>query len=263
MTDRAVLSRSGAKTKGSGRIERVQYLDLATLPKARLELMAAGGAELVEIDRVLARTSDNVVGEILRHQGTYFEWNHYPKGDVYDDVSHGQYFYHSHPGGTRDTEHGHFHTFLRAKGMPKHVKQARRKSKADWPRGDDALSHVIGISMDPHGKPLKLFTVNRWVTGETWYQAEDVCELVDRFGIDHAQPSWPTNRWISAMVRLFWPQVITLVRARDATIASWQRANPGSDVLEDRRLEVTSQLEISTESQIAAVKAALSALPDG
>ena len=225
--------------------------------RARIERMAAAGTELETIDRVLARTQDNVVGEILRHQGTFFEWDHYPKGDVYDDVSHAQFFYHSHPGSARDTEHGHFHTFVRAKGMPAHVKPARRKTTVCWPSGDDALSHIIGISLDPHGTPIKLFTVNRWVTGETWYRAEDVCELIDRFEIDHAQPSWATNRWITAMIRLFWPQAITLVRARDTTIAKWQRTNPGTDVLEDRGLEITSQIAISVADQLAGVRAAL------
>lgn len=242
-----------------GRIETIRYLDLETLPKGRLQRMAAAGAEIGEIERVLTRTRDNVVGEILRSGGTFFEWNHYPKGDVYDDVSHSQYFYHSHPDGGRDAEHGHFHTFVRAKGMPPHVRPARRKTKTCWPSGDDALSHIIGISMNARGEPLRLFTVNRWVTGETWYRADDVCQLIDRFEIDHAQPSWPANRWITAMVRLFWPQVMTLVRARDAAIASWQRANRSADVLEDRRLEITSHVDISVESQIAAVRASLAA----
>jgi hypothetical protein len=241
----------------AGRVQTVQYLDLGTLPKERLERMAAAGAEVLEVERVLERTSDNVVGEILRHQGTFYEWDHYPKGDVYDDHSHGQYFYHAHAGGTRDAEHGHFHTFVRVKGMPAHIKPARRKQQANWPKGDDALSHIIGIAMDSAGKPLRLFSTNRWVTGETWYSAKDVHQLVDRFEIDHAQPSWPTNRWVTAMVRLFWPQVMTLVQARDATVAAWQRANPGADVLEDRRLEITSQVDISVEAQIKAVKAAL------
>lgn len=262
MTRRTTKARGGTGSESSGRVETLQYLDLAALPRDRLERMASASVELAEVDRVLGRTRDNVVGEILRNQGTFFEWNHYPKGDVYDDVSHAQYFYHAHPGGARDNEHGHFHTFVRSKGMPDHVKPARRKANACWPKGDDALSHIIGISMDPHGKPLRLFTVNRWVTGETWYRAEDVCELIDRFGIDHAQPSWPTNRWIGAMVRLFWPQVMTLVRARDATIAAWQRANPSADVLEDRRLEITSQVDISVEAQTAAVRAALAGSKD-
>lgn len=257
MTRRAMSSRTEGRR--TGRVETIQYLDLATLPKERLARMAAAGAEVLEVERVLERTSDNVVGELLRHQGTFYEWDHYPKGDVHDGHSHGQYFYHAHPGSARDAEHGHFHTFVRVKGMPVYIKPARRKQQANWPQGDDALCHIIGISMDPAGKPLRLFSANRWVTGETWYRAEDVHELVDRFEIDHAQPSWPTNRWVTAMVQLFWPQVMTLVRARDATVAAWQRVNPGADVLEDRRLEITSQVEISVEAQIKAVKAALAA----
>lgn len=257
MTERQASSPSPSRR--SKRVETQKLFDLASLPRERLERMAAAGEDVLEVERVLARTSDNVVGEILRHQGTFYEWNHYPKGDVYDNRSHAQYFYHAHASGQREDEHGHFHTFVRAAGMPAHIKPARRKNTREWPKGDDALSHLIGIAMDSHGKPLRLFAANRWVTGETWYRAEDVCELVDRFAIDHAQPSWPTNRWVSGMVALFWPQAQTLLRARDATVAAWQRANPDADILEDRRLELTSQVDISVEGQLTAVKAALEA----
>ena len=247
------------KRTRAGQVETLQYVDLATLPRERLERMAAAAADLAEVARVLDRTGDNVVGEILRHQGTFFEWNHYPKGDVYDNLSHSQYFYHAHPGGARDTEHGHFHTFVRAKGMPAHIRPARRKRTACWPDGEEALSHIIGIAMGADGQALRLFSVNRWVTGETWYRADDVCALIDRFEIDHAQPSWPANQWVTAMLRLFWPQVMTLIRARDDTVAAWQRRNPKADVLEDRRLEIASQLDISIEQQGRAVRAALTA----
>lgn len=252
-------AKAAARPRKAARTEATKYLDLAALPRERLERMAAAGREVIEVLRVLGRTNDNVVGEILRHQGTFYQWNHYPKGDVYDDKSHAQYFYHAHPMGQRDDEHGHFHTFVRAAGMPAHIAPAKRKETSQWPKGDEALSHVIGISMDPRGNPLRLFAANRWVTGEAWYKADDVCELIDRFSIDHAQPSWPTNRWVSGMVALFWPQVITLLQARDTTIATWEDANPGADVLEDRRLEVTSQVDISVDQQMRAVEAALGA----
>ncbi|MCH7600783.1 MAG: hypothetical protein IH973_13595, partial [Myxococcales bacterium] len=35
------------------------------------------------------------------------EWDHYPKGDIYDHGSHSQYFYHAHPTELRGGEHGH------------------------------------------------------------------------------------------------------------------------------------------------------------
>jgi len=55
----------------------------------------------------------------LRGGGVFYEWNHYPEGDVYDPDSHAQYYYHAHPPQLRGgDEHGHFHTFLRPRGMP-------------------------------------------------------------------------------------------------------------------------------------------------
>jgi len=232
-------------------------LDMATQPAKRLRMMLAAGEDVLEIWRVLALTDDNVVGEILRHQGTFFQWDHYPKGDVYDRKSHAQYFYHAHSIGGRDPEHGHFHTFMRAKGMARGVKPVNRPDRSAWPSGTDALSHIIGISMDAKGMPIRLFTTNRWVTGEAWYKARDVVKMIGLYSIDHTQPSWPTNRWVSGMVRLFWPQIIMLVQARDMCIQAWEKQNPGQDVFEDRNLEVTSQAEVDIDVQIAAVKAAL------
>ncbi len=43
---------------------------------------------------------------------------------------------------------------------------------------------MIGIAMSPAGVPIRLFTTNRWVTGETLYAADDVITLLDRFLMD-------------------------------------------------------------------------------
>ncbi len=223
--------------------------------------MAAAGQEVVEIHRILHKTNDNIVGELLKHQGSFYEWDHFPKGDVYDHETHGQYYYHAHAASERfEGEHGHFHTFLRPKGMPPGVKPADISEYVAPKEPNDALSHLIAISMTKEGFPFRLFTVNRWVTGEVWYRADDVCALLDHFKIDHARPSWPVNRWISAMVRLFQPQIVELVQARDRTIAAWQAEKPGEDVFEDRTIEVTSYLDVSVETQVRGVAKALLAL---
>lgn len=244
-------------TQGVVRKERTHQLDMATQPIKRLRMMLAAGEDILEVYRVLNRTEGNVVGELLRHQGTFYEWDHYPKGDVYDKITHSQFFYHAHPSGLRDKEHGHFHTFVRAKGMPKGMRPIKHSDTKEWPKGEAALSHIVGISMDPRGIPLRLFSTNRWVTGEAWYKASDVNKLIGKYIVDHAQPSWPTNRWVSGMVRLFWPQIIMLLKARDSAIAAWAAENPDVDVFEDRSLELTSQAEISVDAQIDAVRAAI------
>ncbi len=231
---------------------------LESLPVATLEDMAEAGAEVMEIHRILAKTGDNIVGELLKNNGTFYEWDHYPPGDVYDHETHGQYYYHAHASDQRfEGEHGHFHTFVRPRGMPAGIRPAKVAGYVAPEDPNDALSHLVAIAMTPAGMPFRLFTVNRWVTGEVWYRAADVIRLLEVFKIDHAQPSWPVNRWVGAMVRLFRPQIADLLHARDARIAACQELAPDSDVFEDRSLEVTSVLDISVERQVRAVAEAL------
>ena len=239
----------------SRRLSRPVSLD--DVPRERLEAMLEAGIDVLECYRVLGRAKSNVVAEVLRHQGTFYEWNHYPKGDVYDQERHAQYFYHAHPSELRSGEHGHFHTFLRAKGIPEGFEPEPYDGKVKWPEGDKALSHLVGISMEPKGLPIRLFTTNRWVTGETWYRAEAVRRMLARFLIDHTYPSWATNRWISGMLRLFGPDIEALLDERDRALAEWRAANPKRDVYEDRRLEVTSYTDISVEERVRALCALL------
>lgn len=230
---------------------------LESLDRETLSAMLEAGKEVLECYRVLKKTGDNIVGELLRNAGTFYQWQHYPKGDVYDRDNGSQFYYHAHPKSSRPGEHGHFHTFLRASGMPRGIEPVPYGGDAVWPLGADSLSHLVAISMDKKGFPTGLFTVNRWVTGDAWYKAQDVSAMVDRFVIDHAQPSWPVNRWITGMVGLYRPLVKDLVRERDAVVAAWREAHPDQDVFEDKNLEITSVADITVERQIARLRALL------
>ncbi len=233
-------------------------VDFDGLASEELEAMALAGQQVVEVYRILAKTGDNVVGELLRGTDTFYEWDHYPKGDVYDRETHSQYYYHAHAADQRfPGEHGHFHTFLRPKGMPPGLAPADIPGRPVPEDPNDELSHLIAIAMTPAGFPFRLFTTNRWVTGESWYRAEDVIALLAFFNIDHARPSWPANRWITAMLTLFKPQIVELVRARDRAVAAWAELHRERDVYEDRELEIASYMEIDVEAQIRAVSQAL------
>lgn len=212
--------------------------------------MALAGGEIVECTRLLRKSGTNVVAEILKGQGEFYQWDHYPKGDVYDPETHAQYYYHAHPAGLRDSEHGHFHTFLRAKGMPPDVRPAPLADLVLPDTDNGALSHLIAISMDSHGEPARLFTTNRWVTGETWYEANDVIRMLDGFEMDLACPSLPVNIWIGAMLRLFRPEIEVLLHARDRAVREHQAAGHSTNAYEDRALEVTSVAEVSVQRQI-------------
>jgi hypothetical protein len=227
--------------------------DLENATREDLEAMREAGLQILECFRVLQKSADNIVGEVLRGNEPFIELDHYPPGDIYDPESHSQYYYHAH----REGEHGHFHTFLRQKGMAGSM-QPIDQSRMDYmDERDDTICHLIAISMDNAGYPLSLFTANRWVTAENWYSADDTIAMLDSFEIDLVPPSWPVNIWLTAMLRLFRPQIIDLVRERDKAVESWLASKPDEDAFEDRGLEITSERAISVEQQIKAVNKAL------
>ena len=242
---------------------KLEPTTLDDLAVPQLEAMAEAGNNVLECYRVLNKSEANVVGEMLKGQGEFFEWDHYPSGDVYDWESHSQYYYHAHPPENRahkfGAEHGHFHTFLRPRGMPSKIKPAPVADLEKPQDTNDALTHFVGIAMNQAGFPVRLFTTNRWVTGEVWYTADDVISMVERFDIDQALPSWPVNIWITNMVKLFRPDIEISLRKRDEIVARWESANPGKNAFEDRDLELTSIMDISVEDRIKAVNKALKA----
>ncbi len=237
--------------------EAPDFTAFGHLSRARLERMVAAGAEVLECYRVLSKSGDNPIRELLRGQGRFVEWRHYPKDDVYDHETGAQYYYHAHPIAERGGEHGHVHTFLRPHGMPARCKPAPLPDYKPSSDPNEALAHLIAVSVDRRGIPVMLFTTNRWVTGETWYGARDVIAMLDRFEVDLARPSWPANRWITALLRLFRPQIESLVRGRDVSIKAWTRANPGKNAYEARALEVMTRATVSIDAQMENVRRAL------
>jgi hypothetical protein len=233
--------------------------------RAEVEQMACAAAEIRACRRELAGRNSGLLEEIT--PGGVHEWQRYPDGEAYDPHSHSQYFFHAHQeSGWQARECGHFHTFLRVEGMPDGVAPlllpelavadvapplppqaapARRGAR-------DEVSHLIAIAIDARGEPLRLFTTNRWVTGETWYRAEDVIRMVDRFVIAGAEPSELMNRWIGATIRLFRPQIAALLRSRDEAVMGWRRRRR-THVFEDPRLEIPSSLDIVLDAQLALV----------
>ncbi len=232
-------------------------LDLTRLTVEELTRMSAAADEVIETLRVLGKAGLNTVGRMLEHQGTFIEEQHYPSDDVFDRETQSQYYYHAHRSDTG--EHGHFHTFVRAGGIPADMQPAPYAGETPPPTGTDAICHLVAISMDRDGLPVGLFTTNRWVTDETFYAAPDAIRLLGTFRVDHASPCWATNRWLSAMVALFKPQIADLMVARDQAIGAWHAQFPDRDVFEDRELEVTSEIAIDLDAHIAAVDRALAA----
>ena len=175
-------------------------------------------AEIAFCEAVLAKGGLNVLSETFQGVSSIEAWDHYPPGDVFDPASNSQWFYHCHPAAEGSAEHGHFHCFLRPQG-------------ANGP-----IHHLVAIGVDANGRLLRLFTVNQWVVGDDWADAETLIGLASRFDMQMPRPSYLVNRWLTAVFAAYEPQIVDLLRERDRVLAA-----AGGGVLEDRGLEVLSE----------------------
>ena len=185
--------------------------------------LARAAQEALFCERILAKSGENVLRDTLRDAPSVQAWSHYPPGDVFDGETGSQWYYHCHVPPADDVEHGHFHCFLRPDG-------------ASGP-----VHHLIAVGVDAHGSLHRLFTVNQWVVGNSWLDAEATIVLLHRFDVQLAKPSYLVNRWLTAVVRLYENEIAELIRQRDHTLASHMPAD-GVANREDRTLEVTSSL---------------------
>lgn len=237
------------------------------------EREAEAGAVLRECRAVLAARRTTLIREMLGMEpGEPADWRHYPDGEVYDPASHAQYFFHRH-GGAGSGEHGHIHLFLRGEGIPPGMtplllpeaavaNAPQQRHSAPLKRGSrDEVCHIVAIALDDRGDPVRLFTTNRWVTGETWYRADDVIGMLDRVRFGAGAAPALVSRWIAALVRLFRPELGALLRNRDKRVMEWRWRWPRGSVFEDSRLEETSSLAIDLDARLAAVEAPVTALP--
>jgi hypothetical protein len=121
----------------------------------------------------------------------------------------------------------------------------------------DEVAHLIAVAIDARGEPIRLFTTNRWVTGETWYGANDMIRMLESFELRTGAPSALLNRWLTSLVRLFLPEIAMLLRQRDKAVQDWQwRWSRRGHVFEDTRLEIASSFDIDLEGRLGLVESA-------
>lgn len=174
---------------------------------------------------VLAKGGVNVLSETLRGVQTIDAWAHYPAEDVFDPASNAQWYYHCHPAEPGSKEHGHFHCFLRPEGLT------------------GPIHHLAAIGVDETGRLLRLFTVNQWVVGDDWADADDIIAALARFDMQMPRPSYLVNRWLTAVLVAYEDEIAELIRQRHRIIDA--HVSPGGTCArEDRSLEVTSELAI-------------------
>jgi hypothetical protein len=194
--------------------------------------------EALYCERILAKSGGNVALSLIGGATEIVAGQHYPAGDIYDPDSGAQVYYHAH--GDVTGEHGHSHCFLRPDGL------------------GGPIHHLIALGIDGRGRLTRLFTVNRWVTGDDWRPAADLIALLPRFDLHLARPDYLANRWLTAVVALYRDEIADLLEARDAALVARD-----IDVLEDRALDVLSARAVNLDATYALLSDAASDGPSG
>lgn len=219
-------------------------------PWRKARLLKQAESLLTAQHQIIQHTGNSIVHYTLQQNKQHERLSHYPKGDRIDSKSGAQYFYHCHRENYDSTEHGHFHCFIRYKHIPRYIKPARI---TDWDKYiDNPMTHIVAIAMNNLGQPIRLFTVNRWISCEIWYDACHAQKLVNRYQLNlKDDPYWQIlDQWVNAMIHLFAPQITWLYTERDKVVLAHQKANPNVSVYENKAFEELSSIDIDLNQQI-------------
>ncbi len=224
---------------------------LPTLSKwHRNKMLGYAEQVLITQQQMTTDQGQNILHHTLQDKRRHVRMNHYPKGDRIDKTTGAQYFYHCHRENRKSKEHGHFHCFLRYKHIPKSIKPT---PLSDWKKNfDNPMAHIVAISMNRFGQPIRLFTVNRWVTDEVWYDGKHVAHFIKRYKMTlNTDPYWQVlDQWVDAMLHLFAPQIAWLHHHRDLVIAHHQLLKPDVNIYEDETIEELSHISIDLKDQV-------------
>lgn len=224
---------------------------LPTLSKWRQSKMLAYAEQMLNAQQLMTtKSGKNILHYTLQKKHRHQSMDHYPKGDRIDRQTGAQYFYHCHREDIEHEEHGHFHCFLRYKHIPKSIKPTPLD---DWKKYlDNPMTHIVAISMDRYGQPIRLFTVNRWVTSEIWYDAEHIPKFTKRYKMTLTDdPYWQIlDKWVEAMVFIFAPQIAWLHVQRDKIMQHHRCLKQDHNIYDDHSIEEISAISIDVRKQI-------------
>ncbi|MGQ3890479.1 DUF6969 family protein [Legionella sp. CNM-4043-24] len=225
-----------------------------TLPELskwhRARLLQSATRVLEAQHHMTGKKGKNILHYTLQKSRRHTSYSHYPKGDRIDHATGAQYFYHCHREDLISEEHGHFHCFMRYKNIPKRIRHSYPADVASHTH--PPMTHLVAIAMNRFGQPIRLFTVNQWVSSEIWYDARHVDYFVRRFKMTlDNDPYWQVmDQWVSGMIQLFAPQIHWLHMVRDQNIEQLRLKAPDENAFENREIEELSSIPLDFSRQI-------------
>lgn len=180
----------------------------------------------------MAEAETNPVLQIIDTELPLEENKKYPPGLLQFNHMGWRAYYHCHPatraGNHRFVgEHGHFHIFIRSQNAP------------------EVWSHLVALAMDNMGQPMGWFTVNHWVTGETWQDAEILINQLGEIPFD--RQTTLVERWILSLLELNRDKIADVLSERDKLIKEQQAADLSRDIKQDRGIYLLSETVLNLE----------------
>ena len=235
--------------------ETLASFDVSAVSDQTLKIMQEGVSEMLTVLEEAAAQNYHVLASVLasKSEEPFTQWQHYPPGDVQDKQNGAIWFYHAHEEdelGRPWAEHGHFHLFRYTEEMRKDAVAVSMPDDPDFEKG--GLCHLVAVSFDMSGIPVRIFTTNRWVAGEWMYRAVDVIDLLAGFQIE-AKPYELTTRWLQALLKLYRPQIEWALIERDRRIPELAERY-GERWGEEKCVEVLSSVRFDLASQIDSIE---------
>ncbi len=179
----------------------------------------------------MGEKQSNPVLEVLNNNPQIKQEVKYPEGFLRFNQAGWRAFYHCHAN-QKDikhlfkNEHGHFHIFAPAS-----------------PQSDN-WSHLVALSMDEFGQPIRWFMVNHWVSGETWLEADLLARQLQT--IPFAEQTSILEQWLMSMLVVYQSEIFGLLNERDHVIKSKE----DEDCKQDRSLYLLAEQEIKLQQKL-------------
>ena len=190
--------------------------DWSALENEELIKICDAGNRVRHWNNVLRKTEETPLSSLMYGVETIEQDMEYPSQTVQDFESGCQYYFHSHS--DRNGEFGHLHTYVMEPGIPKGIRGQSPATLGDHSNKLRTHCHLVAVVVNKSCMPQSLFTVNHWSSQEAKYSLENLEQILNCFDVGHAWPSYPANRWMCSILKLFKPQIMHLFEEREANL---------------------------------------------
>lgn len=104
--------------------------------------------------------------------------------------------------------------------------------------------------MDNLGQPLQWFTVNHWVTGETWNNTRQLENTLDALLEKNPKGLKLIEKWLLAMLEFYKQSLKEILTERDQEIKTFSQDQKNDIALQDRSIYLLSQQDINLLSDL-------------